>query len=173
MKFFREGPNGEKEPQVSDEVVEYLVLHPPKGNARELLEFLVRAMNASRGDVIMMPPLHARELAALSAAMPVSVAAKDETPVSTTAPTSTPAFGPAPAPARSVRETADPSSEVPVTDEGQRRSASGPYGREALVAILEADEWNVSRVGRRLGVHRNTLLRWMRAHGIERRDTGT
>ncbi|MGB1014369.1 MAG: helix-turn-helix domain-containing protein, partial [Nannocystaceae bacterium] len=44
--------------------------------------------------------------------------------------------------------------------------------REELVAALSSERGNVSRTARALGVHRNSLYRWMRAQGLRPEDYG-
>jgi two-component system nitrogen regulation response regulator GlnG/two-component system response regulator HydG len=162
-RFFRDGPAGELEPQVSDLVVEHLVMNPPEGNVRGIEAFLIRAMKASPGDVVVMPPMDAASVPQSNgspASVPAAIASTElaSVSVSTTAPLPS--------------SEGTPSSSGPITDEGGKRSASGPFAREELRGMLERDEWNMSLVARRIGVHRNTLDRWVRAHGLVR-GTGT
>lgn len=39
---------------------------------------------------------------------------------------------------------------------------------EALLAVLEAKHWHLTRVAEHLGISRNTLYRKLRKHGIAR-----
>ncbi|MBK4997593.1 sigma-54-dependent Fis family transcriptional regulator, partial [Pseudomonas sp. S37] len=42
--------------------------------------------------------------------------------------------------------------------------------RDALLAILQANHWHLTRVAEHLGISRNTLYRKLRKHGITRGD---
>jgi transcriptional regulator of acetoin/glycerol metabolism len=44
--------------------------------------------------------------------------------------------------------------------------SSGKPSREKLTAWLERTDWNLTAVGRALGVHRNTVRTWMKEWGI-------
>jgi transcriptional regulator of acetoin/glycerol metabolism len=49
--------------------------------------------------------------------------------------------------------------------------AQDPLGqaeREALLAVLDARQWHVSRAAQQLGISRNTLYRKLRKYGITR-----
>jgi transcriptional regulator of acetoin/glycerol metabolism len=39
---------------------------------------------------------------------------------------------------------------------------------EALLSVLEANRWHLTRVAEHLGISRNTLYRKLRKHGITR-----
>lgn len=45
----------------------------------------------------------------------------------------------------------------------------GDAERTALLAVLEAQHWQMSRSAEQLGISRNTLYRKLRKHGIARR----
>jgi DNA-binding NtrC family response regulator len=47
--------------------------------------------------------------------------------------------------------------------------ADGVPSREDVLACLEREDWNVARAARRLGIHRNALIRLMEKYGIERK----
>jgi transcriptional regulator of acetoin/glycerol metabolism len=42
--------------------------------------------------------------------------------------------------------------------------------RQALMDVLEAKHWHLTRVAEHLGISRNTLYRKLRKHGIARAD---
>ena len=47
----------------------------------------------------------------------------------------------------------------------------GDAERTALLAVLEAQHWQMSRSAEQLGISRNTLYRKLRKHGIALRST--
>ncbi|MBU2254680.1 MAG: hypothetical protein KKH53_07710, partial [Gammaproteobacteria bacterium] len=47
----------------------------------------------------------------------------------------------------------------------------GDAERQALLAVLEAQHWQMSRSAEQLGISRNTLYRKLRKHGIKLRST--
>ena len=52
-------------------------------------------------------------------------------------------------------------------------SAENPLAlceRQALLALVESEQWHMSRVAQRLGISRNTLYRKLRQHGIARQS---
>jgi serine/threonine-protein kinase PknK len=60
---------------------------------------------------------------------------------------------------------------VTLAREGRTTSTRAEYARkeaERLLAALEAERWNVSRVAKRLGIPRNTLYRKLARYGIQR-----
>ncbi len=56
---------------------------------------------------------------------------------------------------------------VPVSEEGG--DTLGAAERDALLAVLEAQRWHVSRAAQQLGISRNTLYRKLNRHGLNRR----
>jgi transcriptional regulator of acetoin/glycerol metabolism len=42
--------------------------------------------------------------------------------------------------------------------------------RQALIEVLQAKHWHLTRVAEHLGISRNTLYRKLRKHGITRGD---
>jgi len=46
----------------------------------------------------------------------------------------------------------------------------GDAERQAILAVLEAHHWQMSRSAGQLGISRNTLYRKLRKHGIARLD---
>jgi DNA-binding NtrC family response regulator len=61
----------------------------------------------------------------------------------------------------------------PPEEEGETEDRGGTAApsKEEIVACLAREGGNVSRVAKRLGVHRNVVYRLMREYGIKRVDT--
>jgi transcriptional regulator of acetoin/glycerol metabolism len=61
----------------------------------------------------------------------------------------------------------------PPEEEGETedRGAAGAPSKGEIVACLAREGGNVSRVAKRLGLHRNVVYRLMREYGIKRVDT--
>jgi two-component system nitrogen regulation response regulator GlnG/two-component system response regulator HydG len=159
-RYFRVSPSGEVLPQVSDHLIVLLVMHPPKANVRGLKTLLIKAMLKSRGDVIEMAPEEVARASSSKEPRPSDTAPipSDGPAVSTTAPVSAP-------PSMDGVKSSTPSSPQPSS---RGRSPLGPYSQDELVALLERARWNIVQVADDLGVHRNTVDRWMKAHKIER-----
>jgi transcriptional regulator with GAF, ATPase, and Fis domain len=141
-RFLREGPDGRLYPSLRGSFVDYLLGHPLPGNTRELESILVDAMNQSTGTVIRKP--------GEQAALPGSRAA---------APAS---WSPEP-----------PAESTPVSSGNAESGKGGEVPtREALLATLESAEWNLSRAGRMLGMHRNAVDRLIVKYGIQKGKRG-
>jgi transcriptional regulator of acetoin/glycerol metabolism len=70
-----------------------------------------------------------------------------------------------------VEAGATPSSAPPARNVAAEVGPDGLPTDAALVAVLEAAEWNVTRAGRMLGMGRNAVQRMMDKRGIKRDKT--
>ncbi|MGY8821730.1 MAG: helix-turn-helix domain-containing protein, partial [Pseudomonadales bacterium] len=56
----------------------------------------------------------------------------------------------------------------PLTMHEPAQDPLGQAERDALLAVLDARQWHVSRAAQQLGISRNTLYRKLRKYGITR-----
>jgi two-component system nitrogen regulation response regulator GlnG/two-component system response regulator HydG len=137
-RFF---PEGSDQPRIQPRLVEFLLRHPLRGNTRELQELLELALDASPGDELVLS-----ESMAASVRTPPGMAASEDT-----------------ASGERLGDAITANERDATTEPGP---PSGKPSREKLVAWLERTDWNLTAVGRALGVHRNTVRTWMKEWGI-------
>jgi DNA-binding NtrC family response regulator len=140
-RFLTAGPDGRLYAKMSGSFAEYLVTHPLPGNMRDLKAILLASIDASPGDMLVKPP----EVVPRSAPVPSS------------------------APVSSAPVSSGPSSAaVPETEGTESGERLDPSNREEFLAGWESVGRSVAGMARRYGLSRQSIYRWMDAHGVPR-----
>ncbi len=132
--------HGGRSPSLDERARETMLEYSWPGNVRELQNAMHRAYVLCNGDVIQISDLPARILRG-----DAPTTTSDSAPTGEQAP---------PAPAQSV-----------TPDLGSR--SLDDLERQAIVDALERHKWNISEVGRQLGIGRTTLYRKLKKYGIK------